>query len=139
MEKDYSAPKGERIMKEKDANNANLSSDLLISMTKEVQIKFLISLIKQFYDANVKCAFSISIDASKVVEMIQLLLKCQLVIGSAAPDHCSSFPENDDNDRSMLQVILDSFEGDKPTCKKVAEIKVALIVFQQSPENLAPM
>eukprot|EP00957_Ditylum_brightwellii_P086087 6549776-Ditylum_brightwellii.AAC.1 len=64
-----------QTIKERYANDTNLSSDLLISMTKEAQIKFLISLIKQFYDANVKYAFSLSINASKVVEMIQSLLQ----------------------------------------------------------------
>ena len=61
------------------------------------------------------------------------------VIGGAAPDHCLPFPEEDDDDGTKLKELLQEFLGEKPKRKLATEIKVALIVFQHSPEQVSPM
>lgn len=82
---------------------------------------------------NIRVAFSVAIDATKVAKLLQICLKHNAVLGGAYPHHfINTIVSDDENDdqgsivEKLKQILQDT------SIVKADEVKVAVLTFQNS-------
>ena len=94
----------------------------------------IVKTIEQTYTKEDIICVTLSIDASKLAQLVQIDPRSGKIVGGAAPNHCIDRPEESDD----IAAILDSFRGEKPKYKKASEVKVGTMVFQNEKPGTSP-
>ena len=136
----------------KYARKVDLENDtsLIIRRRSNELRKYVVELVKKFFKQTDKVAFSVSIDGTKVVPLIQENKRYQIIVGGAEPHACISIPlscsngkedqnqEADDNYREFVINTLDDFNKKQGSKEIATEVKLVTLVFQWTPDGISP-
>ena len=109
-------------------NNSSFLTRTIADVSQDM-----VNYIQANYDRSTDVVtMSLSIDATKVPQLVQEDTRTMTFVGGAYPDHCIDSAAMSIEEKTDL---LESFHGSKPTRKIADEIKVATAVFQRPPSS----